>query len=357
MIHFDVTKAAEGRHASGLQRVSRQLLAALGPAATPVRWDAGTCRFRTAAGAEPGAGDWLLTPEVFAPEERPGFAAWLARRPCPCAAIFHDAIPLRLPHVTWPRSVARHPAYLRALAELDAVWAVSAASRDELVGYWRWAGVARPPPVKVLPLGADFDGSPRAAAGEPAVPPRLLCVGILEPRKQQTLLVAAAERLWAEGRRFELHLAGRENPHFGAPVRARIAAAARRHPGALHFHVAPDDATLRPLLDGAVATLFPSLAEGCGLPVLESLWRGVPCLASDLPAHREHAAGGGCRLIPPGDVDAWTAGLRAFLDDPAGAAELRHAAGSRELPTWAEAAARLRGELGEAAGGGGALRR
>jgi glycosyltransferase involved in cell wall biosynthesis len=345
MIHFDVTKAAEGRHASGLQRVSRQLLAALGPAATPVRWDAGTGRFRTAAGAEPGAGDWLLTPEVFAPEERPGFAAWRARRPCRCAAIFHDAIPLRLPHVTWPRSVARHPAYLRALAELDAVWAVSAASRDELVGYWRWAGVARPPPVKVLPLGADFDGSPRAAAGEPAAPPRLLCVGILEPRKQQTLLVAAAERLWAEGRRFELHLAGRENPHFGAPVRARITAVARRHPGALHFHAAPSDATLRPLLDGAVATLFPSLAEGCGLPVLESLWRGVPCLASDLPAHREHAAGGGCRLFPAGDEEAWTEGLRALLDDPTATAALRQAAGSRELPTWAEAAARLQGEL------------
>ena len=348
MIHFDVTKAAEGRHASGLQRVSRQLLAALGPAATPVRWDAGTGRFRTAAGAEPGAGDWLLTPEVFAPEERPGFAAWRARRPCRCAAIFHDAIPLRLPHVTWPRSVARHPAYLRCLAELDAVWAVSAASRDELVGYWRWAGVARPPPVAVLPLGANFDGSPRAPAGVPAEPSRLLCVGILEPRKQQTLLVAAAERLWAEGRRFELHLAGRVNPHFGAPVRARIATAARRYPEMLHFHASPSDATLRPLLDGAVATLFPSLAEGCGLPVLESLWRGVPCLASDLPAHREHAAGGGCRLIPPGDEAAWTAGLRALLDDPAATTALRQAAGSRVLPTWAEAAGRLRGELGEA---------
>jgi glycosyltransferase involved in cell wall biosynthesis len=170
-------------------------------------------------------------------------------------------------------------------------------------------------------------------------------VGILEPRKQQTLLVAAAEPLWAEGRRFELHLAGRVNPHFGAPVRARIAAAARRHPDALHFHAAPSDATLRPLRDGALATLFPSLAEGCGLPVLESLWRGVPCLASDLPAHREHAAGGGCRLIPPGDEAAWTAGLRALLDDPAATAALRQAAGSRVLPTWAEAAGRLQGEL------------
>lgn len=345
MIHFDITKAAEGRHASGLQRVSRQLRAALGPAATPVRWHPGTGRFRTADGAEPGADDWLLTPEVFAPEERPGFAAWLARRACRCAAVYHDAIPLRLPHVTWPRSVARHPSYLRGLAELDAVWAVSAASQDELEGYWRWAGVERRPPVRVLPLGADFDGSPRAPAKPPADPPRLLCVGILEPRKQQTLLLEAAERLWVEGRRFELHLAGRVNPYFGAPVQTRIAAAARRNRGALHFHEAPGDATLRALLDGAAATLFPSLAEGCGLPVLESLWRGVPCLASDLPAHREHAAGGGCHLLPPGEVDAWTDGLRMFLDDPAGAAELRRAAASRSLPTWAEAAERLQAEL------------
>jgi glycosyltransferase involved in cell wall biosynthesis len=92
------------------------------------------------------------------------------------------------------------------------------------------------------------------------------------------------------------------------------------------------------------------LAEGCGLPVLESLWRGVPCLASDLPAHREHAAGGGCRLIPAGDEEAWTAGLRALLDDPAATTALRQAAGSRELPTWAEAAGRLRGGWGKRPG-------
>ena len=49
MIHFDVTKAAEGRHASGLQRVSRQLLAALGPAATPVRWVPAVPRAQVAA--------------------------------------------------------------------------------------------------------------------------------------------------------------------------------------------------------------------------------------------------------------------------------------------------------------------
>ena len=40
-----------------------------------------------------------------------------------------------------PQSVARHPGYLKFLARFDRVWAVSAASREELLGFWRWQGV------------------------------------------------------------------------------------------------------------------------------------------------------------------------------------------------------------------------
>jgi hypothetical protein len=55
-------------------------------------------------------------------------------------------------------------------------------------------------------------------------------------------------------------------------------------------------------------------------------------------------------LFPAGDEEAWTAGLRALLDDPAATATLRQAAGSLELPTWAEAAGRLQAELVGVAG-------
>lgn len=337
MIWFDTTKAARSGHHSGLMRVSARLRAAFGDGATDAP-DPGWTR-------EAKADDWFLTAEVFAPEERPGFAEVLRRRPCRLAAIFHDAIPLQLPDVTWPQSVRRHPAYLKMLAGFDRVWAVSAASRRDLLGYWQWLGLARTPPVDVLALGADFDGAPRAT-GAAGLAPALLCVAILEPRKNQATLIEAAEWLWEEGREFELHLVGRVNPHFGSAIRARIDEV-RRHRPALHYHEAMDDAALAALYGRVRAAVFPTRAEGCGLPVIEALWRGVPCVCSDLPVLRENADGGGCLMVPADDVGAWAETLRRVLLDDALCRELGAAANSRDLPTWAQAAATVRQGLAE----------
>jgi len=52
-----------------------------------------------------------------------------------------------------------------------------------------------------------------------------------------------------------------------------------------HNHL-PDAAVAR-LFAGAQASLYPSLAEGYGLPVAEALALGVPVLCSDLPELRE----------------------------------------------------------------------
>ena len=117
MIYFDVTKAGTAGHRSGLMRVSARLADGLGTAATEVRWPA----WKRAVKPD----DWFFTGELFSEEERPGFSDFLAARPCRLAAIFHDAIPLKHPHITWPQSVARHPGYMKLLARFDRVWAVS----------------------------------------------------------------------------------------------------------------------------------------------------------------------------------------------------------------------------------------
>jgi len=337
MIYFDVTKAGSAAHRSGLTRVSARLAAGLGAAATPVSWPAWDRSVRPE--------DWLLTAELFSEEERPGWTEFVRSRRCRTAAIFHDAIPLKFPGITWPQSVARHPGYLKQLASFDRVWAVSAASREELVGFWRWQGLAKMPPVEVLPLGADFAGTPRVTeATEPAVPPRLLSVGILEPRKNQRLLLEVGEELWAEGLAFELHLVGRVNPHFGRPIVRRIGELRRKYPG-LHYHEAASDAAVARLYGLARASVFPTLAEGCGLPVLESLWQGVPCVCSDLPVLRENSDGGGCMAVKTGDRPAWKEALRRLLTDEALQARLAADARTRPLPTWAGAAQRLRAGL------------
>jgi glycosyltransferase involved in cell wall biosynthesis len=148
----------------------------------------------------------------------------------------------------------------------------------------------------VLALGADFDAAARISSvpQNSTLAPQLLCVGILEPRKNQAFLLDVAEELWREGLRFELHVVGRANPHFGRPLVARIKSLRKEFPGQLHYHEAVNDSAVAQLYATARASVFPTIAEGCGLPLLESLWMGVPCVCSDLPVLRENADGGGC---------------------------------------------------------------
>ena len=312
----------------------------------PVRWDRGA--FRPAHGGgtlDLRPADWLLTGELFSEEERPGLGAFIAAKPCRLAAIFHDNIPLRLPHVTWPQSVERHPGYVKLLAGFDRIWAVSAVSRDDLLGFWQWQGVASPPPVEVLALGADFTRQPRETRRPPAAErPALVCVGIIEPRKNQAFLVETCTGLWDEGLDFTLHLVGRVNPHFGRKILKRIMALQKRYPG-LQFHEAADDELLRWIYGQVRASVFPTIAEGCGLPLLEALWVGVPCVCSDLPVLRENMAGGGCLPAKPDDRAAWRTALRSVLTDDAVVSRLAEEALTRPLPTWAQAAETLRREL------------
>ncbi|MBS0633214.1 MAG: glycosyltransferase [Verrucomicrobia bacterium] len=334
MIYYDVTKSAAAKHRSGLVRVNRRLREALGDA---VRESTGLADAIAA-----GPGDWWLTTELFSTEERPGLGDFLRTRRCRAGAVFYDAIPLKLPQITWPQSVARHPGYMKLLAQFDRVWAISQASKDELLEYWRWLGLAEVPPVDVLPLGADLGATPRVTTPRRSEgTPLLLCVGIVEPRKNQTLLLDVCEELWGEGLNFELRVLGRVNVHFGAPIAARMKTLAKKYPQLRHIEGA-GDAELAASYASARVTVCPTIAEGCGLPLLESLWAGVPCVGSDLPALLENASGGGCLSVTAGDKAAWKAALRRVLTDDALVARLAEEARTRELPTWAGTAAVLR---------------
>lgn len=339
MIFFDTTKTGRTGQRSGLNRVSARLRESLGAAAREVVWKSGL----RDAGGKPVAlrtEDTFLTSELFSEEERPGFAQFVTARHGRLAAIFHDAIPLQHPHITWPQSVARHPGYMKMLAGFDRVWAVSEASHRDLVGFWRWQGLERMPPVDVLNLGADFNAAPRITQ-RTASAPRLLCLGIIEPRKNQSLLLEVCGDLWKEGLAFELHIVGRVNPHFGPPIIARLKAIRRAHRRFLHFHEAASDAKVAELYATTRASVFATIAEGCGLPLLESLWMGVPCVYSDLPVLHENADGGGCLPAAINDHNAWKSALRRVLTDDALYNRLAREAVSRPLPTWKEAAQTL----------------
>jgi len=346
MIYYDTTKMGSAKHRSGLMRLSSRIREELGALVSEVAWDGRERAFVSPPKRAPvrfAATDWLLSVEQFSEAERPGFWKFLQEPPCRLAAMFHDAIPVRWPHISWPQSVQRHPEYMKMLAHFERTWAISDATRREFVEFWRWQGVAPRSTPAVIELGADFDGSPRVSRDPifPAGRPALLAVGIVEPRKNQAFLLEVAEAMWSAGLDFELHVVGRINPHHGPPLAAAMKALQRREPR-FRFHESASDATLGRLYATARAVAFPTIAEGCGLPLLEALWRGVPCVCSDLPVLHENAAGGGCLVARVNDRADWEVKLRAALTDAEVSRKLQREAMTRSLPRWRDTARTLK---------------
>jgi glycosyltransferase involved in cell wall biosynthesis len=287
----------------------------------------------------PGSARGVIVPEVFSPEVARALPALFAATAGPRIALFHDALALQFPEFTPRSTVARFPGYLRELLAFDGVAAVSEASRDSLVDYWRWLGVARTPPVVALSLGID---PPPGGAAEtpPGGVPVVLCVGSIEGRKNHAALLDACESLWSRGVRFELHLVGMANTETGAPALERLGrlqAAGRplRHDGPV------DDAALEAAYRGCAFTVYPSLAEGFGLPVAESLARGKPCICRTSGALGEIARGGGCEGLGAADPPDIAAAIARLLQSPSDRAALADAARGRTFKTWATYASEL----------------
>jgi glycosyltransferase involved in cell wall biosynthesis len=80
--------------------------------------------------------------------------------------------------------------------------------------------------------------------------------------------------------------------------------------------------TLIGLLQGARALLFPSRAEGFGLPIIEAMALGTPVLTSRAGA-TEEVAGGAARLVDPSDGPGLQAAIAELDADDALCARLR----------------------------------
>ncbi len=83
-----------------------------------------------------------------------------------------------------------------------------------------------------------------------------------------------------------------------------------------HVHLIgfADDADLPTLYSAAQVTAFPSLYEGFGLPIIESMACGTPVVTSNVSSMPE-AAGMAALLIDPLSVDELTGALARLLTD------------------------------------------
>ncbi len=163
--------------------------------------------------------------------------------------------------------------------------------------------------------------------------PMVLVVGSHEPRKNHLTVLHAAELLWREGHKFSLTFMG-GNSWNSQSFQATLSALAGVGRPVESISAASDD-----LLWGgyrvARFTVFPSLNEGFGLPLAESLACGTPAVTSNYGSMREIVElGGGALLVDPRDDHSVADGMRALLTDDSLLEELRDQALSRPRRTW-----------------------
>ena len=345
------------QHNTGIQRCVRSIARALneaGECISPLVWDPSTQGLRLAGPDDcnhlarwsgPPAQAWttellspgscLLVAELLSGPHHPHavlLRQLCSRRQWKLAAVFHDAIPL-----SWGGAAAKHhAAYMQGLAEFDLVLATSNVVANALRRFWHSRNIIPRGQLVVLSLPAEIPGLGRCWPANQRVvdqPLKLLQVGSLEPRKNHKAVLCALAWLesWMPGA-VELDLVGwANNPSVVDMVKRAVALGL---PVRWHQHV--DDSVLQKLYSEADFTVYPSLLEGFGLPVLESLWLGTPCLCTWVPALEALPESKGCELLRDPSWNELASSLQRMLLKPLILSQHQKELRQLNLKSWAE---------------------
>lgn len=227
----------------------------------------------------------------------------------------YDLVPYRLPHLVNEAERHRIPEHLRTLAKLsDVVMCISDDTLSDFRAFLATEGL-RNVKLSRIRLGAEIE-SPEAAP--PSFAKRLehdfiIYVSSLSRRKNHELLYRVYS--WAGSLGISLPqmiFVGR-----GTPESKELQTLMALDPNVADriVHIADaSDQDVRWLYQNCMFTVFPSLAEGWGLPVAESTLFRKPCLAANLPAVRE-IAGELHQYLDPYSTDQWLGGISRLASD------------------------------------------
>jgi phosphatidylinositol alpha-mannosyltransferase len=202
----------------------------------------------------------------------------------------------------------------------------------------RYASVAWPRPLTIIPNGVDCDflAPPRVVSPPRAGAIRLLFVGQwMDERKGMPVLLAALKRVRANGIDISLDVVG----HGERPPDQAL-----RDLAGVVVHGVVDEIELRRLMHEADAVVAPGLGcESFGMILTEAMAAGRAIVCSDIEGYRQVAPAEGALLVPPGDATR----LAEAIDALARAPERRAAMGEGNLRVarqydWALVAARVR---------------
>lgn len=237
--------------------------------------------------------------------------------PTPVVATIMDVIPLS--HPEWVRDDLRslkNAVWKKSLAWADQLITISEYSKTEIL---KWTDVPAEK-IKVIPLGVDASWFERSQASQVLhlrnkyqLPEKFfISIGTLQPRKNIESTLQAHQSLSVKERlQTPLIIVGRAGWKCETLIKL-----IEQDPlaGAVRWlqHVPQQD--LPTLLQSASALVFPSLAEGFGLPILEAFASSVPVITAQSSCLSE-VAGDAAILVDPMDTAQIAEAMRRICDD------------------------------------------
>jgi glycosyltransferase involved in cell wall biosynthesis len=196
--------------------------------------------------------------------------------------VVHDLVPCLYPHLHDPGMSAPYTQHItNVVRHSDLLLAVSRSTESDLQRFSELVGLT-PPPIRVIRLGDGLSGN-TASGRKPSSgirPKFIACVGTLEIRKNHMLLYYVYKLASQMGRQLpQLVIIGNrgwltEQVHYlltnDPSVKSKI----------LILHDI-DDNGLDWIYENCLFTVYPSMYEGWGLPIAESLAHGKLCVASN----------------------------------------------------------------------------
>ncbi|HEU0025537.1 MAG TPA: glycosyltransferase family 1 protein [Ktedonobacterales bacterium] len=274
------------------------------------------------------------------------------RSPTPFVMTIHDLFPITHPEYFTPWVAHYLAALMRAIPRASALMAISSETARALTDVF---GIPSDR-IKVVHNGVDARFHPASQAEVASITrryaidePYLLTLGAVERRKNLARVIRAFARARrSAGLPHRLLIAGK--PGWGYEE-VEAAAAETDLPDAIRMLGYLPGEDIPPLISGADALVYLSLAEGFGLPVVEGMACGAPVITSSTAALAEVAGDAGY-LVDPVDEEAITSTLIQVCQDSALRARLREASLRRArafswshvadaaIATYREAAAR-----------------
>ncbi|WP_132519261.1 glycosyltransferase family 1 protein [Rhizobium sp. BK376] len=230
----------------------------------------------------------------------------------------HDLIPLDYPEYQRPETFRQFTDYLTELADAPVFIIANSEDTEKRVKSYaklhNWSLMGTEIAIPRLRLhsasSAPLSESLSLFLHDPS--PYFVILGTIEPRKNHMLLLQiwrelsqlqAAPRLCIVGKR------GWENENVFDMLERCLPLK-----GCVFEFSGLTDFEVQTLLQDAKALLFPSFAEGLGIPVLEAAALNVPCILSDIPVFREIAPPGTVFLSPLDGI-GWKREILALADD------------------------------------------